>query len=192
MDFHKYVKSRGFPAKFKTMKEFEAFSNYMRDMYSKLGVPVDDIRIQGSAVRSPLAGDVDVVAMVDQSVFDGFVKQAFNGYVKVKKDGKFIPIKLNEKDSAGLMELAEKINRLVKAKAPEASAYNGIARNDFRFVYLAKMINAVPFKKQFKNVFDLPGALEKLKKAFPQLNIDNFTIQVKGGFYDSYPFMNIK
>ena|GEM_PF-3801876 len=180
IDFHKYLKSRGFPAKFKNMKDFDDFKSFLRDQFSAIGVKTDDLRIQGSAVRSATADDIDAAAMISHSDFDNLIKKIYG--TKLKENNVALDLKNYSHDD--LAELAKRIDNNPKS-------FNGTARQDFYFNFTNKIIQPIPKKKAVYQAMDLGRMLEALQKRFPHLNIDNFTIQVRGGKYDSYPFWQL-
>jgi hypothetical protein len=180
IDFHKYLKSRGFPAKFKNMKDFDDFKSFLRDQFSAIGVKTDDLRIQGSAVRSATADDIDAAAMISHSDFDNLIKKIYG--TKLKENNIALDLKNYSHDD--LVDLAKRIDN-------NPTSFNGTARQDFYFNFTNKILQPIPKKKAVYQAMDLGRMLEALQKRFPHLNIDNFTIQVRGGKYDSYPFWQL-
>lgn len=180
IDFHKYLKQRGFPAKFRNMADFKQFTNSLKDEFRAIGVATDDVRIQGSAVRSPKAGDIDAAAMISQSDFNNLIRRVYA--TKLKEGGVALDISKFTDDE--LLKLAQRIEANPKN-------FNGVARNDFHFNFVNKVLQPVPKKKAVIKVLKLDQLLAKLQQQFPHLNIDNFTIQVRGGKYDSHPFWKL-
>ncbi len=180
VDFYKYLKQRGFPAKFKNMDDFKQFTSYLKDEFRGIGVAADDVRIQGSAVRSPKAGDIDAAAMISQSDFNNLIRRIYA--TKLKEGGVALDISKFTDDE--LLKLAQRIEANPKN-------FNGVARGDFHFNFTNKILQPVPRKKAVIQALKLDEVLAKLQKQFPHLNIDNFTIQVRGGKYDSHPFWKL-
>lgn len=58
------VHKRGYPFKFKSLGEFNEFSREVKEGLAKIGVSIDDVRIQDSALRSKDAKDVDLAAII--------------------------------------------------------------------------------------------------------------------------------
>jgi hypothetical protein len=64
------VSKRGFPYKFNSAKDFVNFTTDLKGLLGKNGIPVDDIRIQGSSLRTPDAKDVDIAVFVSEGQFN--------------------------------------------------------------------------------------------------------------------------
>jgi hypothetical protein len=64
------VSKRGFPYKFNSAKDFVSFTIDLKGLLAKSGLPVDDIRIQGSSLRTPDAKDVDIAVFVSEGQFN--------------------------------------------------------------------------------------------------------------------------
>ncbi|WP_428268579.1 annexin [Haliangium sp.] len=63
------VALRGYPYLFESMEQFTAFKNDLRELLRSAGVPADDVRIQGSALRNPEARDIDVGVFLSDEAF---------------------------------------------------------------------------------------------------------------------------
>jgi len=63
------VKARGFPFKFDSIADFVNFSTDLKSLLARYGLPIDDIRIQGSSLRSQEAKDVDIAVFIDAKQF---------------------------------------------------------------------------------------------------------------------------
>lgn len=59
------VRAQGFPFRFDSITDFVNFSTDLKTLLLGYGLPVDDLRIQGSALRSPDANDVDIAVFID-------------------------------------------------------------------------------------------------------------------------------
>lgn len=59
------VRARGFPFRFDSVTDFVNFSTDLKALLLKYNLPVDDIRVQGSSLRSPQAKDVDIAVFID-------------------------------------------------------------------------------------------------------------------------------
>lgn len=64
------VEERKFPYLFKDEKAFESFKNKVKGAMSDLKVPVRDMRIQGSSLRTPEARDIDVLIVISEEDFE--------------------------------------------------------------------------------------------------------------------------
>jgi len=138
------IKKRGYPFKFKDLDDFLSFSQDLKVGLKKLGVPINNIRIQGSSLRTPKANDVDIAVIVDQLQFDNFLKAKYNK--KILKNGEAIEI--SNLSSEELLSLAEEVRA-------NKSIYNRMAVDDFAFSVVTKQINAKGSKEiipNFKNM----------------------------------------
>ncbi len=59
------VRAQGFPFRFDSITDFVNFSTDLKTLLLRYGLPVDDLRVQGSALRSPDAKDVDIAVFID-------------------------------------------------------------------------------------------------------------------------------
>jgi hypothetical protein len=75
------VSKRGFPFKFNSATDFVNFQTDLKALLVKNGTSINDIRIQGSSLRSPNAKDVDIAVFVDDAEFKDIVNQARKGLV---------------------------------------------------------------------------------------------------------------
>lgn len=71
------VLTRGYPYGFESKVQFEQFGRKIKSFLQDQGYPVDDIRIQGSAVINKTPGDIDVGVMVSSEKFAEIIKQSF-------------------------------------------------------------------------------------------------------------------
>jgi hypothetical protein len=73
------VSKRGFPYKFDSAKDFINFKTELKDLLSKNGIPVDDICIQGSSLRTANAKDIDIAVFVSENVFNSLSSKMIKG-----------------------------------------------------------------------------------------------------------------
>lgn len=73
------VAKRGFPYKFSSAQDFANYSAEVKGLLSKHGIPIDDIRIQGSSLRTPDAKDVDIAVFVSEDKFLDLQQSMING-----------------------------------------------------------------------------------------------------------------
>ncbi len=64
------VSKRGFPFKFDSLQNFRDFKTSLKSLLQKYNIPIEDVRIQGSSVRTPGANDVDIGVFVNESKFN--------------------------------------------------------------------------------------------------------------------------
>ncbi|MDY6898167.1 MAG: DUF4157 domain-containing protein [Cyanobacteriota bacterium] len=70
LDNFDVVKSQGYPYGFNNMDEFRAFHNNIKSALGRYNIPVDDIRVHGSAVHKTTPGDLDIAILVDKVQFE--------------------------------------------------------------------------------------------------------------------------
>ncbi|MEM6271285.1 MAG: hypothetical protein AAF998_17755 [Bacteroidota bacterium] len=180
MGFSQTLRARGFPMRFASLEEFNRFRGVVRTRLQTLGVSVSDVRIQGSAVRSPTAQDVDLLAMITQSEFDDFIRRAYA--TRITENG--IRLDISEFTHDQLLALSRRI-------AENPGAFNGVARSDFQYNFAGQIIKASPSKRAMRQVLDLRPLVADLQSQFPNLNVDNFTVQTPGGAFDLQPFWQL-
>lgn len=81
-EMHNYaevVLKRGYPYLFKDKAQLTLFSEKLKGLLTKYNIPVEDIRIQGSALRTPNANDVDIVVFVKKEKFDALLEDMVAG-----------------------------------------------------------------------------------------------------------------
>jgi hypothetical protein len=116
------VKERGYPYRFESQEQFNAFKADLIAELQKFGLETGDVRIQGSSLRKPDAKDVDVAVLVDRETFQQMLEKRFGGNKPMKRDG--------FDDRANWDELAGKIgadSAKWKATVAEAKAELGHA-----------------------------------------------------------------
>jgi hypothetical protein len=81
------VKERGYPYRFESQEQFNAFKADLIAELQKFGLETGDVRIQGSSLRKPDAKDVDVAVLVDRETFQQMLEKRFGGNKPMKRDG---------------------------------------------------------------------------------------------------------
>ena len=162
------VSKRGFPYKFNDIGQFNNFKNELKAGLNDIGVSTADVRIQGSAIRTPNAGDVDIAVVVEDNLFNQLLKNNFSG--KITKNGSSIDI--SNYSQAELTQLSNEI--------AGNSAYNAQART---------------FEYAFKSGKIRPEDIEGLKTLKNKLEpicgkIDISAIR-KNGNFDIKPFLKL-
>jgi hypothetical protein len=61
------IKPRKFPYKFNSLGEFNNFKDDIENLLEDFHIPTNDIRIQGSSLRTAVARDVDIAIFVDEN-----------------------------------------------------------------------------------------------------------------------------
>lgn len=172
------VKKRGYPFKFRSLREFKKFSKDLLDELNKIGIPIDNVRVQGSALRKKLADDVDLAVFVDDNVFNNYLKNAFKG--KVKLDGKVVDVSIMS--NKNLLKLAEDI-------VNNRKSYNGKA-DTFRKMFIDKKISS----KKTNNINVVNNFREiriNIANKYKHLNIEDISIQTKQGKLNLKPDLKL-
>jgi hypothetical protein len=169
------VSKRGFPYRFADLEQFKAFSKDLIDGVRSVGLPVDDVRIQGSALRRPTANDVDLAVFVEQSVFDKLLIDRFHARI-AKGTTK---ISLTGKSHAELAALAADIEA-------NPSAYNAQAGTFQNAVKTGIISSKSDIIKPLKSI------RADIAAKYPHLNIESISVLVKGGKFELKPDLAVK
>ncbi|MFD0519975.1 toxin glutamine deamidase domain-containing protein [Paractinoplanes durhamensis] len=73
------VRPRGYPYHFTSRAQFEAFTSEVQDLQEAYGLPSGRVVVQGSSLRTPNAGDVDVAIVVPDAQFDAYGEECRDG-----------------------------------------------------------------------------------------------------------------
>ncbi|MCU7722218.1 hypothetical protein ODJ79_00665 [Actinoplanes sp. KI2] len=73
------VKPRGYPYHFESAEQFEEFGGKLNELSEQYGLPRGRTIVQGSALRTPAAKDVDVAVIVPDEEFDNYAAQCADG-----------------------------------------------------------------------------------------------------------------
>lgn len=76
------IKFRKYPYKFQSLEEFNTFSTKLKNQLKDWDIPIDDVRIQGSSLRTPNAKDVDVAIMIDENQLGKIKESIISRYKK--------------------------------------------------------------------------------------------------------------
>ena len=164
------VSKRGYPHRFNNLEEFRDFSRKLLDGLHRAGLPIDDVRIQGSALRTAKAKDVDVAAFVDKAAFGELLTVYF--HQKIAMSGQKISLK--GKSYTELLELARDIGA-------NPTKYNAHART-FEYALKTGVINSKsPIVKPLKEL------ASSLASAYPHLNLETVSVLIKGGLFELTP-----
>jgi len=173
------VQKRGYPYKFADLEEFKQFSNDLIKGLNDLGIDSSDVRIQGSSLRTPNAGDVDLAAFISDTDFDNYLINAYKEKVKTKS-GEII--KIENKTSKELKELAEEI------LVTNPSSYTSNAKT-FAQGVLNRKISSKTRKPEI--ISGLRNFRKKLAEIYPNLNIEDISYMTKQGELDIKPFIKL-
>lgn len=175
------VSKRGYPFKFTDLAEFQQFSKDLLEAVKAAGLPTDDVRVQGSALRKPTADDVDLAVFVSESVFDNLLIDRFEGKAAFSDAAPTPRVKLplKGKSHAELLQLAAEI-------AANESNYNAVSKT-FMNAVKTGIINSK------SDIFKpLKAAKAAIAEKYPGLNIQTISVLIKGGAFDVVPDMPIK
>jgi hypothetical protein len=161
------VLPQGHPYRIDSQADFKKFSDKIRSEVAKAGLPTDDIRVQGSALRKPNAGDIDLAVLIDDRLFDAQLFKVFEG--KVTCDGKEVHLRVED-----LPKLVADIRRDENA----GKRYNSTART-LMYAFEHRTIRVQEFPS-------LNRAKKSLQKSYGDLDI---TIMSNSGYLNREPFM---
>ena len=171
------VLKRGYPFGFRNLKEFEQFCDILKSELSSIGLSTNDIRIQGSSLRKLKPKDLDLAVFIDDSNFNNLLRNAFEG--KIKLNGKIVDISIMSDNE--LMNLSENIFNNDKT--------NAVSRT-FARSFIDRKISS---KTKHPPIFKYGNLLKKkLNEKYKQLNIEDISIQTKGGKLELKPDLKIK
>lgn len=88
------VKPRGYPYLFESLEKFESFKSDLKGLLKKYDVPEGEVILQGSALRTPAAKDVDVAVFLSDDVFAKYAQKCRDGLLS----------RVGEKARANLLE----------------------------------------------------------------------------------------
>jgi hypothetical protein len=163
------IRPREFPYRFESRESFQSFEQELRTGLSAIGLPADDVRVQGSAMRTPAAKDVDVAVMLSDEAFDALLIKSFSG--KARETGRAIDFPSNK---AALVDLADKIER---DHAIKGGAFNAFART-YAYAYRVR-------KMRPDDVRGLSELIARLEASFGAMDI---SVMSRNGNFDVEPF----
>lgn len=174
------VKNRGYPYRFEHEEQFHAFEADLIAAVKKAGLPVDDVRIQGSALRNPNARDVDIAIFMDESEFDQLLIDRFEGKAKMNgPDGSKISLELSGKTHAELVQMGKDI------MAAGRQSYNGMARTFGNAVKEGIISSKSDISRGLKD------AKNEVAAAYESINIESISVLIRGGEFDITPDMPV-
>ncbi|MCD9017600.1 fibronectin type III domain-containing protein [Parachryseolinea silvisoli] len=168
---------RGYPYKFLSKDQFEAFSNELKAGLDKIGIPSDNVRIQGSSLRTPDAKDVDMAVLITDADFDQFLVKRFSKRIATKAG---TGLDLTGKSAQELRQIADDI-------FTNPGNYNSQAES-FSKAMRERKIGAYSNDKIIPGHKDL---YHQMQASYANLAIDNLTVQTAGGAFDLKPFITL-
>ncbi len=171
MDLYVKAINRGFPYLFASKAEFDEFRSILKEELESINLPSMDVRLQGSAVRSEGAEDLDLSVMLSKQEMDEAIKNAYRK--SVTKNGETIDI--SDYSEKQLMELQKEI------EADQAREIFNAKGRDFADTFKNRRLwpDLYPGLTAVKN---------KLKAKYGKLNI---TIQEINSTKNLKPFMKL-
>lgn len=178
MDYYVLVLKRGYPAKFTDLAQFNQFKAEFKAGVEKIGFPDAELRIQGSALRTTNADDVDLAVHITDKEFNGAIVKRFNK--KATKNGEAIRLEGLSDD-----ELKAVVMEIDADKAK--TTWNNWARSFSKAMKERKI-------STYSSDDIIPGGYElykQLQTNYPNLNVRNVSIQVSEGSFDLLPYLKL-
>lgn len=167
------VRPRGYPYRFNDSESFERFRAGLLDGLQQVGLPTNDVRVQGSSLRNPNAKDIDIAIFMDDASFEQKLTQFFSG--KVKRQG--APIALDGMSRDRLAELVEQIRQ---DDLNQTGSFNALART-FANAFHSRKIRP-------EDVPGLKAIKRQLESEFGEMDV---SIMSHGGNFDMDPTMRL-
>jgi LysM repeat protein len=79
------IRRRGYPYLFDSLAQFKQFQTRLKKLLKKYGIPEGRMVVQGSALRTPNAKDIDIAIFVADDVFEAFVSRCEAGIIRRTK-----------------------------------------------------------------------------------------------------------
>jgi hypothetical protein len=80
------VKQQGHPYGFNNVDEFKTFQSELKSALGRYDIPIDDIRVHGSAVNKKTPADLDVAILVDEAKFQELGEQFIRNADTTKRE----------------------------------------------------------------------------------------------------------
>ncbi len=164
----KVINPRGYPFRFENLPKYNNFSADLIGGLARIGLPIHDVRIQGSSLRSPTARDIDVAVMMNEANFNNLLIRSFGN--RAKRNGETF---IEHATSVELRNLAEDIDT-------GGREYNSMART-FSYAMLNRKIRP-------QDVEGLDGLQASLQSDYGSLDI---SIMTAGGSLELQPFLRV-
>jgi hypothetical protein len=170
------VNKRGYPYKFTSLDQFEAFKGDLKSSLSNTGVSMSDVRIQGSSLRNPNANDVDIAVFIDNAEFNQILINRYAGRAGLSNG---TALELAGKSHDELLAISQDILQ-------NSSKYNAQSRT-----FANAMQNRIISSKS-DIVKPLKTARKEVSSKYSELNIEAISIMTKEGNFDLKPFLEVK
>jgi hypothetical protein len=176
------ISKRGFPYKFADEAQYRQFSKELLAELRKTGLPTNDVRIQGSALRKTAANDVDIAVFVEESKFDQLLVDRFKDAITFKEAKVQIAGKTHEQ----LSQLVADIKADAAKPKGTPKDYNASART-FMNAFDTGIINS-----KSDIIKPLKSATDAMQAKYPQLNIETISVLIREGKFDLKPDLPVK
>lgn len=176
MQFARDVAERKFPYRLKDAEEFKLFSQDLVDGVTAAGVPADDIRIQGSSLRKPAAGDVDVAVFVSEDAFAALLIARYHDKMALTKDGP--KISLTGKTHAELLGIAGDIVAAGRSANAVARTFANAAQQGI----ISSKSDTLPLVKKLA---------KSIASKYPGANVESISVLRVGSAFDMKPDMKV-
>ncbi|WP_169812352.1 hypothetical protein, partial [Nocardia gamkensis] len=170
------VSDRGYPYRFDDAGRFNAFARDLDRILHDAGFGDHGVFVQGSALRSPQANDVDIAVVIDRDRFHEILVERYDGRIATKATDAAPPgaLTLRGLTRSELQELAQKIHQNPKAYNNQAHTFaNAVRKGVIRSTHdISKPLKA---------------AGKEIQSKYPELNIEDISLIVPGSDFDSSP-----
>jgi hypothetical protein len=186
------VSKRGFPFRFGELALYQRFSNLLLRLVRQAGLPDDDVRIQGSSLRKPEAGDVDIGIFVAQAAFDSALGGAFAG--KAKRNDKSPGEGVSAFDARPAANTAlpvtggdhETLVALARDVRANDKLYNAVAKT-WAHALLEGIVNS-----KGQALPKLKEAAKTIQQRYQAQNIETLAMLIKNGSFDLDPSLRVQ
>ncbi len=170
------VSDRGYPYRFEDAGHFNAFARDLDRILHDAGFGDHGIFVQGSALRSPQANDIDIAVVIDRDRFHAILVERYDGRIATKATDAAPggPLTLRGLTRAELQALAQRIHENPKAYNNQALTFaNAVRKGVIRSTHdISKSLKA---------------AGKEIQNKYPELNIEDISLIVPGSDFDSSP-----
>ncbi|WNG17152.1 hypothetical protein [Cystobacter fuscus] len=183
MTEHAHVMERGYPHLFHDKAQFRQFSNDLIRGVRDAGFPHRNVEIQGSSLRTPNAGDIDIAVMANKEQFAAALmrnydkKMTFNGQ----------KISLEGKDFRYMKDLAKDIM--------STPGYNSKAKTFANAILTGIMHSSSSSNKELRDLAKTLSAnyKEPVSPKDPTgQKVESISLVLEGGKFDISPSMTVK
>lgn len=168
----------GYPYLFESAEQFVLFKTDLLHVVEKHGFPNDDVRIQGSSLRNPAAGDVDIAVFVSPEYYARICRDKYNGRFKLVNGNN--------------VDMTNMTYPQMKVMAEEVVAGAGVT---YKTTSVAKRasysILTGLFSGKGDQLPDLKNATLELAAKYPKQNIESISILIRGGEFELKPDLKI-